>query len=225
VPSPSKGNRTISIRRLLKWKRYQDEKHELFMSMMRKLELKDIEQFWHIQRIRKRCKMNSTYGEFDKHLKDSRTPEQLEGRMSNTSEGDSDVSSLPNGDSMGSSAPEEDFRMGGMHDADGRKGEAQSGDFSTGREEDSMIGSTRPSSPIEAELKNIMKEKVQKNATKITKVSACRHFIKGSCRQGEACSFEHREEDSHPDTQKVFLGGLPNSVTTAKLLQELRHQG
>merc|ERR1719419_1640553 len=193
--------------------------------MMQKLELMDIERFEQLQRVRKQS--NSTHCEFEKPLKHSSTPEQREGRMSNTSEEDS------SGDLMRSSAPEEDFRREGMQDADGRKGGAQSGDFTTGTEDDFMIGSTRSSRSLEADLMNIMEadlmnlmdEKVQYSATKTTKLPACRNFIEAWCRKGEASSFQHREEDSHPDAQKVFLGGLPHSITQAKLLWELRQQG
>merc|ERR550534_1053302 len=72
---------------------------------------------------------------------------------------------------------------------------------------------------------NITKLKAQKKSNKIGKESVCRHFLKGWCRQGDACSFQHSVESSHPDTQKVFLGGLPRSITLAKLLGELRQQG
>jgi len=222
IPPPSKGNLKVSIQQLLNWKRYQDEKHELFMSMMRKLEVKDIERFEHLERVRKRCKLNSAYGGCENHLRDISTPEQHEGRMSNTSEGDSSMSSMPNGDFMRSSAPEEDLRMGGMQDAYSRKHGAQCGDFITGTtlEDDFMVDKTVPLRPLEAKPMN-----VNKSTTKTKKVSVCRHFTKGWCRQGEACSFQHREESSHPDTQKVFLGGLPHSITPAKLLWELRQQG
>jgi len=227
IPSPSKKKMKVSIQQLLNWKRYQDEKHELFMSMMRKLEMKDIERFEHLEKVRKQCKMNSANGGCENHLRDISTLEQQEGRMSNTSEGDSSMSSMPNGDFMRSSAPGEDLRLGGMQDVYGRKHRAQCGYFITGTttEDDSMVDNTGPPRPLEAKPTNITEQKVKKSATKTKKVSVCRHFTKGWCRQGEACSFQHRGEGSHPDTQKVFLGGLPHSITPAKLLWELRQQG
>jgi len=143
--------------------------------------------------------------------------------MSNTSEGDSSVSSMRDGDFMRSSAQEEDFRMGGMQDDDFRKG----GDFimGTNTEDDFMVGSTGPPRPLDEIRMNTTKQKGQKHATKTAKVSACRHFTNGWCRLGDACSFQHSVEGSHPDSQKVFLGGLPHSITPAKLLWELRQQG
>jgi len=131
IPSPSKKNMKVSIQQLWNWKRYQDEKHELFMSMMRKLEMKDIERFEHLERVRKQCKMKSESGGCENHLRDISNLEQQEGRMSNTSEGDSSMSSMPNGDFMRSSAPEEDLRMGGMQDVYGKKHRAQCGYFIT----------------------------------------------------------------------------------------------
>merc|ERR1719193_2026793 len=103
-------------------------------------------------RVRKQCKMNSAYGEFENNLSDISTVEQQEGRMSNTSEGDSSMSSMPNGDFMRSSAPEEDLRMGGMQDAYGRKHGAQCGYFITGTtaEDDAMVDNQGLPSPLEA---------------------------------------------------------------------------
>jgi len=223
IPSPSK--RKISLKRLLKWKRYQDEKHELFMSMMRKLEMQDIKRFEHLQRVRKQRKMSSAHGEFEKHLRDNSIPEQWEVKMVNSSEGDSSISSLPNLDFMRTSLQEEDDSVGGTQDANARKGRAQCGDFITETEWDFMLRGSCPSRTIETEPLDIKKQIVKKNETKTKKMSVCRHFTKGWCRQGEECTFEHSEESSHPDTQKVFLGGLPPSITPAKLLWELSQQG
>jgi len=227
IPTPSKRNVKVSIHQLLNWKRYQDEKHELFMSMMRKLEMKDIERFEHLERVRKQCKINSAYGEFENNLRDVSSVEQQEGRMSNTSEGDSSMGSSPNRDFMRSSALEEDLRMGGMQDAYGRRHGAQCGYSITGAttEDDVMVDITGTPRPLEANSINITEQKVKKSTPKTKKVSVCRHYTKGWCRQGDACSFQHREEGSNPDTQKVFLGGLPHSITPAKLLWELRQQG
>merc|ERR1711920_848329 len=127
--------------------------------------------------------------------------------MSNTSEGDSSMSSVPDCDFMRGSAPDEDLRMSGTQSEDFRKAFAQS-----------------PGLPLMEKRMNISKED-HDNETKRAKVSVCRHFTKGWCRQGDACSFKHVLEGSHPDTQKVFLGGLPHSITPAKLLWELRQQG
>jgi len=53
----------------------------------------------------------------------------------------------------------------------------------------------------------------------------CRHFVGGYCKLGDACNFKHSEQSSYPDSQKVFLGGLPQSVTTESLVQELLKRG
>jgi len=81
------------------------------------------------------------------------------------------------------------------------------------------------SSPVQKKPMSVSKQKVEKSTTKTGKVSPCRHFTKGWCRQGDACSFQHIIQGSYPDSQKVFLGGLPHSITTAKLLLELGQQG
>jgi len=228
VPQPWKIKSRVSIHSLLKWKRYQDEKHELFMSMMRKLEVKDIERFRNLQMVRKQRKMSFAHCEFDENFRVSSVPEQREVdfRMSNTSEGDSSMGSMPDGDFMGSSPQTEDFRMVGMQDEDIRKACTQSGDSVMGAtaEDDFMVGSTGAPRPLEEKRMNINKQTGQKSTTK-TKVAACRHFTKGWCRQGDACSFQHSIEGSHPDTHKVFLGGLPHSITPVKLMWELRQQG
>jgi len=53
----------------------------------------------------------------------------------------------------------------------------------------------------------------------------CRHFVRGYCKLGNACNFKHSEQSSYPDSQKVFLGGLPQSFTTEILVQELTKKG
>jgi len=228
APQPWKIKSRVSIHSLLKWKRYQDEKHELFMSMMRKLEVKDIERFRHLQMVKKQRKMSFAHGEVDENFRVSSATEQREVdfRMSNTSEGDSSMGSMPDGDFIGSSPQTEDFRMVGMQDEDIRKGGTQSGDSVMGAttEDDFMVGSTGASRSLEEKRMNIKNQTGPKSTTK-TKVAACRHFTKGWCRQGDACSFQHSIEGSHPDTHKVFLGGLPHSITPAKLMWELRQKG
>jgi len=228
---PWKRKSRVSIHSLLKWKRYQDEKHELFMSMMGKLEMNDLERFRHLQRVRKQRRTRVQQGDFadSEDFRASSTPEQREGdfRMSNASEGGSSMSSMPDGDFMiRSSAPEEDFRMGAVSpEEDLRKGT----DFVMGTttEDDFMFNGTDPL-PCSQDDKRMIspsKNNVQKSTAKNGKVSLCRHFTKGWCRQGDACSFQHSVEGSYPDSQKVFMGGLPHSITPAKLLWELKQQG
>jgi hypothetical protein len=207
APPPWKRKSRVSIHSLLKWKHYQDEKHELFMKMMRQLEMKDIQRFEHMQLMRKQRKMvqeeftDSPSGE---DFRAGNTHEQREGdlSMSNTSE-NSSMNLVPEADFMGSSGLDEDFKMGGIPEKDFRKG------------------------PTSLEEKQVCtsKQKAQKSFTKNGKVSPCRHFTKGWCRQGDACSFQHSVEGSYPDSWKVFLGGLPHSITPAKLLWELEQQG
>lgn len=204
-PQQWKKKSRLSIHCLLKLKRQQDEKHEMFMAMMRKLEEMDKE--WFRRKMQQRKEYSNRMPPAD-YLIDSTTKE-TDGnfRMSSTSEGDSSMGSLLDGDLMRSTVPDEDFRTASM------------------QEEDVMIGSISGQQYSDAEVKHVTPKKMPKTKSKKEKVAACRHFAKGWCRQGKACSFLHSLKDSHPDNQKVFLGGLPHSITPAKLVQELGKQG
>jgi len=50
----------------------------------------------------------------------------------------------------------------------------------------------------------------------------CHHFTKGYCKLGESCNFRHSVRICHPDSQKLFLGGLPKNITSETLVFELR---
>jgi len=204
-PQQMKKKSRLSIHCLLKLKRQQDEKHEMFMAMMRNLEEMDKEYYRRKMKQRKEYTSRMPPAEF---LMDS-TPKETDGnfRMSSTSEGDSSMGSMPDGDFMRSIGPDEDLRTGSI------------------QAEDIMIGSVSGQQYSDTDVKNVTPRKMPKTTAKKDKVAACRHFSKGWCRQGKACSFLHSLEDSHPDSQKVFLGGLPHPITPAKLVQELGLQG
>merc|ERR1719193_1765688 len=53
----------------------------------------------------------------------------------------------------------------------------------------------------------------------------CRHFLKGHCKRGNACDFLHDKSIFCPNSQKVFLGGLPVHLTEVTLRQRLAEQG
>jgi len=53
----------------------------------------------------------------------------------------------------------------------------------------------------------------------------CRHFLKGHCKRGKTCDFLHDPSIFCPNSQKVFLGGLPAHITEVKLRQKLSQQG
>jgi len=199
--SPWERKAKVSISCMLKWKRCQDEKHEVFMTMMKKLEEMDEEYYRRKMLQRKPRSMGKPIGEF---LTET-LPKETEGnyRMGSTSEGDSSMESMPVGDFMRSSGPEEDFRIGSM------------------QEEDVY---TPVQHVPDKEVKSASSQKVPKS-TKKEKLAACRHFAKGWCRQGDACSFQHCVKDSYPTGQKVFLGGLPQFITSSKLVEELGKQG
>jgi len=120
APPPWKRKSRVSIHSLLKWKHYQDEKHELFMKMMCLLEMKDIERFEHIQLLRKQRKM--VHEEFADavHGEDFRVGSTHDQRgdlsMSNTSEGSS-MNIVPEADFSGSSG-QEDFKIGSVFEKD-----------------------------------------------------------------------------------------------------------
>jgi len=53
----------------------------------------------------------------------------------------------------------------------------------------------------------------------------CRHFLKGHCKRGKACDFLHDPSIFCPNSQKVFLGGLPAHITEITLRQKLAQRG
>jgi len=53
----------------------------------------------------------------------------------------------------------------------------------------------------------------------------CRHFLKGHCKRGNACDFLHDLSIFCPNSQKVFLGGLPAHINELTLRQKLAEQG
>jgi len=53
----------------------------------------------------------------------------------------------------------------------------------------------------------------------------CRHFLKGHCMRGKACDFLHDASVFCPNSQKVFLGGLPSHITEVALRQKLAEHG
>merc|ERR1719233_1828781 len=117
IPTPQRKRKArVSITGLLKWKRCQDEKHEVFMAMMEKLEEMDKEWYRRKMLQREQRQRRKPAEEFSIET----LPKESEGnfRMSSTSEGDSSMESMPVGDFMRNSGPEEDFRMGSMQEED-----------------------------------------------------------------------------------------------------------
>jgi len=53
----------------------------------------------------------------------------------------------------------------------------------------------------------------------------CRHFLKGHCWRGKTCDFLHDPSIFCPDSQKVFLGGLPAHITEVTLPHKLAQYG
>jgi len=53
----------------------------------------------------------------------------------------------------------------------------------------------------------------------------CWHYMRGHCKRGKYCDFNHDKNHSYPDSFKVFLGGLPFHITEACLKQQLSEQG
>jgi hypothetical protein len=199
----------VSMRTLLKWKRQQDKKHEDFMIMMRKLEEMDKAWFQRkaLERKQRRRRMHPA-DQADLLLDAYTLPKEIEGnsRMSGTSEGDVSMDSVPDGDFMGGSGLEEDCGMGNMQE--NFRIESVSGQSLPAKEQEGAS----------SEMMSKINPKKEKNAV-------CRHYAKGWCRQGESCSFLHSDKDTYPDSQKVFLGGLPHSITPSKLVDELKQQG
>lgn len=53
----------------------------------------------------------------------------------------------------------------------------------------------------------------------------CRHFLKGHCKRGSSCDFLHDTSIFCPESQKVFLGGLPAHITAEQLVMKLAEKG
>lgn len=66
-------------------------------------------------------------------------------------------------------------------------------------------------------------QRVGKN--KSEKKPECWHFLRGHCKRGEFCDFNHDIKRSYPDECKVFLGGLPFQVTEVIIRKQLLQQG
>jgi len=49
--------------------------------------------------------------------------------------------------------------------------------------------------------------------------------MRGHCKRGKYCCFNHDKKNTYPDSCKVFLGGLPFKITAASLKQQLLEQG
>jgi len=208
-PNPqSKRKAEPDISSLFELKRCQDEKHQIFMTLIEKLEEKDQENYRRIMLTRKLHRRGKPTGEFF-----TETPtKETEGNiwMGITSEGDSSMESIPVGDFTRSSGPEEDFMNGSLQEEDVCTPVQCDREKSTStRKVPKSTNSTR---------------KVPKS-TKKEELAVCRHFAKGWCRKGDACSFQHSVKDSYPDSIKVFLGGLPCFMTSSKLVEELGKLG
>jgi len=185
--SQSKRKPEDTISSLLELKRCQDEKHQIFMTLIEKLEEKDEERHRRIMSKRKLHRRGKPIGEFFTETPTLET-------------GDFSKESMPVGDFTRSSGPEEDFMIGSLQEED-------------------------VCTPVQCDReKSASTGKVPKS-TKKEELAVCRHFAKGWCRKGDACSFQHSVKDSYPDNMKVFLGGLPYFMTSSKLVEELGKQG
>lgn len=59
----------------------------------------------------------------------------------------------------------------------------------------------------------------------VKKLPYCRHYNDGYCKRGNNCEFQHVLSVAYPDSQKVFLGGLPLNITQRELSRKLQVQG
>jgi len=68
--------------------------------------------------------------------------------------------------------------------------------------------------------------KFQNNPRKQSKkLPYCRHYNEGYCKRGNNCEFQHLLSVVYPDSQKVFLGGLPLDITEKELSEKLKEKG
>jgi len=154
----------LSINSFLRWKRYQDEKHELVMAVIKKLEQNDIEQFRSRQLHWKNSIVNVIRARF--------------------------------------------------------------GNVVTGECNFQKCATIKSNIKREEKIKRYLSGVCQNNGQDQDDENfVCRHFAEGYSRRGDNCDFQHDIMNSHPDTQKVFLGGLPRSITSHKLVWELKKKG
>jgi len=151
-PFNKRSSKRLSIKNLLQWKRVQDKKHEVFMSMMRKLQQQDKARFQR-KRLQRMTPITNAY-------------------------------------------------------------------------EKGTTGGSSPQEKPQERLESMSKKKLP--AARYEEDPLCHHYGDGYCRRqrrSEGCDFQHTLESSYPDCQKVYLGGLPRSITTSKLVWELRQKG
>jgi len=67
-------------------------------------------------------------------------------------------------------------------------------------------------------IKNLYRKQVKK-------LPNCRHYNEGYCKRGNNCEFQHILNVVYPDSQKVFLGGLPLDITEKELSKKLKEKG
>jgi len=87
-----------------------------------------------------------------------------------------------------------------------------------GKREPKFTTKLRTCKPV---VKPAKKRTVQHKDTKPN----CWHFMRGHCKRGKYCDFNHDRKNTYPDSCKVFLGGLPFQITVASLKQQLLEQG
>jgi len=74
--------------------------------------------------------------------------------------------------------------------------------------------------------RSFLGSKVQINHRKQkSKLPYCRHYNEGCCKRGINCKFQHIISVVYPDSQKVFLGGLPPDMTEKELSEKLNEKG
>lgn len=82
-------------------------------------------------------------------------------------------------------------------------------------------------SNVQKQMKSSFKRTKYKNVQRkqIKRLPFCRHYNEGYCKRGTNCEFRHILSVVYPDSQKVFLGGLPLNITERELSEKLEEQG
>jgi len=66
---------------------------------------------------------------------------------------------------------------------------------------------------------------LNRHRKEVKKLPNCRHYNEGYCKRGNNCEFHHILNVVYPDSQKVFLGGLPLDIKEKELSKKLKEQG
>jgi len=65
----------------------------------------------------------------------------------------------------------------------------------------------------------------EKIAAQNGRTRLCRHFLRGTCTEGDNCTYCHDISVMKPDDQKVFIGGIPRNCTSRQVIKAVNDAG